>query len=107
MNCIVSNDSIADYGDCRGSIDELKVPQLQPSVKRDNTVRELFVWYFNKHLIHLSITISGLFTCRKSTATVNRQKNQYIPFLFQYNSQKRVSTLTLSTILSFISSVGL
>ena len=46
MNYIVSNHSIADYGDCEGCIDELKVPQLSPVVKRDNTVCELLVRYF-------------------------------------------------------------
>ena len=43
MNCSVSNDSTNDYGDCEGSIDELKVPQLYPSVRRDDTVRKLHV----------------------------------------------------------------
>ena len=39
MNCSVSNDSTNDYGDCEGSIDELKVTQLYPSVRRYYTVR--------------------------------------------------------------------
>ena len=64
MNCTVSNDSFYDYGDCEGSIYELKVPQLYPSVRRDDTVRKLHVCCINKHLNH---NYSGLFTCRKST----------------------------------------
>ena len=43
MNCSVSNDSTNDYRDYKGSIDELKVPQLYPSVRRDDTVRKLHV----------------------------------------------------------------
>ena len=43
MNCSVSNDGTNDYGDCEGSIDELKVPQLYPSVRREDTVRKLHV----------------------------------------------------------------
>ena len=38
-------------------IDELKVPQLYPSVRRDDTVRKLHVWCINKHLNSFTVTI--------------------------------------------------
>ena len=68
-----------------GSIYELKVPQLYPSVRRDDTVRKLHVCCINKHLNHY-LSIILVYLHAGSLQTWNRQKNHYIPFLFQYYS---------------------
>ena len=79
MNCSVSNDSTNDYGDCEGSIDELKVPQLYPSVRRDDTVRKLHVWCINKHLNHyLSDILVYLHAGSLQQHGIDRRINTYL-----------------------------